>query len=189
MARTREFDIDDALQKAMEAFWAHGYAGTSIQDLVNAMGIERGSLYNTFGDKQTVFRMAFERYDRRRLDQMSRDLPPLEAIRHWFQHLVDSGCSDRERKGCLLINTALELEQHDPEVQAAVESSLRSVERFFEERIAEGQKHGFIDRKVDPGATAQTLLALVAGIRVLARVRPERQVLQNVADTALSLLR
>ena len=111
MVRPREFDRDAALDRAMQVFWAKGFAATSTEDLVAAMGIGRQSLYNAFGDKQALFARALERYldctTRDRLRRYETALPPKEAILQFFAEIIDHSINDRKRKGCFLVNSAL----------------------------------------------------------------------------------
>ncbi|WP_282609928.1 TetR/AcrR family transcriptional regulator [Pelagibius sp. Alg239-R121] len=186
MARTKEFDIEQALERAMTAFWSHGFAGTSVHDLVEAMQIQRGSLYGTFGDKRTLFRLAYERYDERRQKGMDSKAPPTQAIRAWFARLVDEGCAENGTRGCFIVNTALELEMHDDAMRETVAKSLQSIETFFFDNIEAGQRDGSINTGVDARKTAQSMLSSVIGLRVLSRSRPERPLLQNIADSAIS---
>ena len=186
MARTKEFDIDEALERAMNAFWSHGYAGTSVHDLVEAMQIQRGSLYGTFGDKRSLFRLAYERYDDRRQRGMDNKRPPVDAIRGWFTKLVDEGCAESGTRGCFIVNTALELEMHDEAMRATVAKSLKSIEVFFFDNILAGQRDGSINAAVDARITAQSMLSSVIGLRVLSRSRPERDLLQNIAHSAIA---
>lgn len=186
MARTKEFDIDEALERAMNAFWSHGYASTSMHDLVEAMQIQRGSLYGTFGDKQTLFRLAYERYDARRQRGMKSERPPIEAIKAWFSKLVEEGCATNGARGCFIVNTALELEMHDEAMRESVAKSLDSIEAFFFDNIRSGQKDGTIDTGLDARKTAQSMLSCVIGLRVLSRSRPERTLLQNIAESAVA---
>lgn len=186
MARSKEFDIDEALERAMNAFWSRGYASTSVHDLVEAMQIQRGSLYGTFGDKQTLFRLAYERYDARRQLGMQSERPPVEAICAWFEKLVEEGCAENGARGCFIVNTALELEMHDEAMRASVARSLSAIESFFFDNIRAGQKSGSIDAALDARKTAQSMLSNVIGLRVLSRSRPERTLLQNIADAAVA---
>ncbi len=186
MARTKAFDTEEALERAMHAFWSRGYASTSVQDLVDAMQIQRGSLYDTFGDKKTLFRLAYERYDARRRIGMTGDRSPVEAICAWFDKLVTEGCAENGTRGCFIVNTALELEMHDEAMRASVAKSLKSIEGFFFDNILAGQKAGSIDADLDARRTAQSMLSCVIGLRVLSRSRPERALLRNIADSAVA---
>ena len=188
----KSFDEDAVLGRAMEAFWARGYAGTSMQDLVARMGVGRASIYATYGNKRSLFIKALKRYDcRHRRDwteRLAAGHSPRGAILAAFREVVDSVLTQRRRDGCLLVNTALDLSPHDPEVAGIVADGLESVERFFRGRIAAGQRTGEIPAGVSPEETARALLALFVGLRVFGRSRPEPALLRAVVRQAEALL-
>jgi TetR/AcrR family transcriptional repressor of nem operon len=189
----KQFDVDQALAKAMQAFWARGYEATSMQDLVTCMGLNRGSLYATFGDKRSLFIQALRRYDETHretwLAAIRRANGPRDAVLAAFEAatkaaLDSKGASD----GCFLVNTALELSPHDAEIGAIVARGFAETEDFFHATIAEGQAAGEIPAGVEPRETAQSLLSLFIGLRVLARSRPEPALLRSIAKQAEALL-
>jgi TetR/AcrR family transcriptional repressor of nem operon len=188
----KQFDPDHALQKAMEIFWARGYDATSMQDLVEGMGINRGSLYATFGDKRSLFLKTLERYDAIHRDAWTEALAarttPRAAILAAFDEAIAAVLEQRSRDGCLTVNTALELSPHDKEIGAFVAKALGDMERFFRRMIEAGQKTGEIPASVRPGPTASALLSLFIGLRVLARSRPEPPLLRAIADQAAAML-
>lgn len=188
----KQFDSDDALAKAMSAFWARGYEATSIQDLLAVMGINRGSLYATFGDKHSLFMAALRRYDARyRADwiaTLSQSASPRAAILGAFESAIATAIDQGSSDGCLLVNTALELSPHDPEVAALVAKSFQEMEGFFHAMITESQAKGEIPTAVEPVGTARALLSLFIGLRVLARSRPEAALLRSVAQQAEGLI-
>jgi len=188
----RRFDTDEALAQAMRAFWAHGYEATSIQDLVACMGINRGSLYATFGDKRSLFVQALRRYDathrRAWLDTLMASGSPREAIVAAFDQAIAAVVGAGSRDGCLLVNTALELSPHDPEIATIVGRGLREMETFFGDMIEQGQAAGEIPRHVLPGEAARGLLGLLIGLRVLSRSRPEEPLLRSIGRQAEALL-
>ena len=192
MARPREFDEATALEAAMNCFWAQGYELTSVRDLAEQMGITGASLYNAFGDKRSLYRQALRHY----LEQTVRDrvarleqLPPFPAIRTFFDEIVERSVTDKQRRGCMLVNSALELAPYDPEFQKLVAQEMIFIEAFFRRCIEAGQKDGTISA-IRPGAElAKLLLSVLLGIRVLARTRPERAVLEDAANGALELLK
>jgi TetR/AcrR family transcriptional repressor of nem operon len=191
MARPREFDETTVLEAAMECFWARGFGQTSIRDLAMQMGITGASLYNAFGDKRSLFRQAFVHY----LAQTVRDrvarlepLPPLTAIRTFFEEIIDRSVDDEQRRGCMLVNAALELAPYDPEFQELVADELSFIEAFFHRCIAAGQKDGTIAGALPATGLARLLLSVLIGVRVLARTRPERVVLEGAANSVLALL-
>ena len=113
MARPREFDEAIALEAAIECFWQHGYEATSMRDLADKMGISTPSLYNTYGDKHALFVQALERYldhsARALIKQLEDSLSPKQAIRRFIEEIIERSVNDRERRGCFLINSALEV--------------------------------------------------------------------------------
>ena len=188
----KAFDTYDALEKAMEVFWAKGYEATSMTDLTTAMGINKGSLYNAYGGKEKLFIKALSKYDAERhrktlatLDAMEN---PVEAIAFLFDALIEQSQSDRDRKGCLLVNTALELPAHNEKVSTLVASSLEEIESFFRRQIARARTRAQLPDNVDPDATAKGLLALVMGLRVLARGAVPADSLNAIKDQAMNLI-
>ncbi len=187
----KSFDTDDVLGKAMAAFWARGYEATSMHDLVDCMGIGRGSLYAAFGDKRRLFLRALAHYDdrhrRRWTERLSACASPRQAILAAFDEVI-AATLDGSRDGCLLINTALEMSPHDDEIAAMVGTALEEMEEFFRDMIERGQTAGEIAASVDAPDTARGLLALLAGLRVLSRARPNEALMRGVARQAEVLL-
>lgn len=193
MARPREFDEATVLDAAMRRFWAQGYEGTSVRDLADRMGITGASLYNAFGDKRSLYRRAlefyFERSVRDRVARFERSLPPLAALRAFFDEIVERSVADPECRGCMLVNSALEATPEDPGLRAAVAGEFTLIEAFFRRCVAAGQADGTITARQAPDALAKLLLSVLLGIRVLARARPQRDVLEGAARSALGLLK
>lgn len=191
MARPREFDDEAVMDAAIQCFWDRGFEATSITDLVGSTGLTAGSLYNAYGDKRELFRTALDRYVERsigaRIDRCEA-LPPLDGIRAFFNDIVERSLRDSERKGCMVVNSALEMAPHDPEMRAAISAVLVRLECFFRERVAAGQADATIASAMSAEHLARHLLGVVMGVRVLARVRPERALLEGVVAPALALL-
>lgn len=191
MARPRQFDEAALLEAAVQCFWDRGYEATSVQDLVRAGGVTAASLYNAFGDKRAIFRAALEHYVGTRLGERMRRcdaLPPEQAIRGFFEEIVQASLHDSALKGCMLVNSALELAPHDAEVRALVAGVLGRLERFFLRHVKAGQAAGSFTRALPAKVLAGHLVGVLMGLRVLARVRPRRAVLDNVVAPALALL-
>jgi len=188
----KKFDTDAALTRAMQAFWARGYEATSISDLVDCMGINRGSLYATFGDKHSLFLQALRRYGAVYLDDwvagLSQAHGPRAAIEAAFEQAIAAALDGRAASGCLLVNTALELSPHDAGVAAFVSRSLSEMEAFFRDRIEQGQVAGEVGAGVDPVDAARALLGLFVAIRVFARSRPDAALLASIGRQASALL-
>jgi len=180
------------VQSAMNCFWQRGYEATSMRDLAASMGMSAPSLYNAFGDKQRLFARALERY----LDCNARDLvhrlesslPPKEAIQQFFAEIIDHSINDRERKGCFLVNSALEVAPHQRELGAVIAKQFGEIEAFFKRRILAAQADGTTPRGLDASDTARLLLGVLLGVRVLARSAPNRSLIEGVVRPALALL-
>lgn len=189
----KNFDANEALTKAMHAFWSRGYEATSISDLVESMGINRGSLYATFGDKRSLFIQSLRQYSAVHLHDWVAALTeahgPREAIIAAFERAVATAVEDGSRDGCLVINTALELSPHDEEVSEFVDNCLVEMETFFRDRIEQGQAAGEIPGHVAPVDTARALLGLFVAIRVFSRSRPKGPLLRSLANQAEAMLR
>lgn len=192
MARPREFDEVTALEAAIECFWQRGYEATSVRDLANKMGLSAPSLYNTYGDKHALFVQALEHYldhsTRARIERLEKSLPPKQAIRRFIEEIIERSVNDRERRGCFLINSALEVAPHDRELGALIADRLAEIEAFFRRSIKAAQAKGHVPRDRIAKDLARLLLGVLLGIRVLARSKPERVLLEGVALPALALL-
>ena len=192
MPRTKQFDVDSVLTKAMTAFWKRGYQPTSMQDLVECMGIGRGSIYDTFGGKRSLFVRSLLHYVRRsqteRQALFARSASPAQAILSLFDATIAAVVHGGSRDGCLLTNTALELSPHDPEVAEIVARAFAETEESFRAAIERGMAAGEISGDVDPQRTARSLLCLYIGLRVLVRSRPEESLLRSIESQAKALL-
>ena len=192
MARPREFDEAEVLDTAVDCFWTRGYEATSVRDLAAEMGITGPSLYNAFGDKRSLFRAALERYvqlwTRARIAEVERKLPPKEAVRAFIKGIIERSLDDPDRRGCMLVNAALEIAPHDPEIGAEVAVWLGEIESFFRRAIAAAQSEGRVPAERDARDLARLLLGVTLGVRVLARAHPDRKLLEGVARQALALL-
>jgi len=188
----KSFDLDNALDRAIKIFWAKGYEGTSMADLVDEMGINKGSLYNAFGSKQELFTKALLKYDRdnrqKKLEQLEALDDPVKAITKFFDGLIEESSADKEKKGCLLFNTALELPNQTHEVHEAVGFAINDLEAFFIRQIKSGQKRGDLAKSLKPNPTAKSLIALLVGFRVLSRGAYTVKELKTVKDSALKLI-
>jgi TetR/AcrR family transcriptional regulator, transcriptional repressor for nem operon len=192
VARPREFDEAEVIDAAMDCFWVKGYGATSVRDLAVRMGITGTSLYNAFGDKRSLFREALQRYaehsTRARIARLESTLSPKEAIRAFLAEIVERSLDDRDRRGCLLVNSALEIAPHDSELGAEVARRLGEIEAFFRRSVSAAQADGSVSPEHDAKDMARLLLGVTLGIRVLARSQPSRALLEGVARPALALL-
>lgn len=192
MARPREFDEMQVLDAAMHVFWVQGYEATSMRALADTMAISGASLYNTFGDKRTLYRRALQHYVASsfldRVERLEGRLPPLMAITAFFDEVIEHSLADSQARGCMLVNSALELAPKDAEFRQIVASVLEQIEAFFLRCIQAGQRAGSITCQAAAADLARMLLGLHLGLRVLARCRPEPALLHGMVRPALALL-
>ena len=187
----KQFNKNEALDKAMQAFWTRGYEATSMQDLVECTGVNRGSLYATYGDKHALFLSALRAYDERRrhmLTELERQVSPHEAVRRLFTHFIDETDPEGINKGCFLTNTALELAAHDPAVKQLVAEAQADLEAFFLRMIRKTRNAGGDRPEVGDGARSRAMLASLLGLLVLARSRPDPELLHGIMTDALKRL-
>jgi TetR/AcrR family transcriptional regulator, transcriptional repressor for nem operon len=174
MARPREFDIDEALDRAMGVFWAKGYEGTSLQDLLKAMKIARGSLYKAFDDKHSIYVAALDRYDRTVVQPVVEKLRDPQSgdgmtrIRGVLEGARDAVASRNDRRGCFMCNAAVDQAPADPKIRAKVMAMLKRLEKAFAAALKESRQAARWSAK-RRAETAGLLLNSYMGLRVLAR--------------------
>lgn len=188
----KKYNETDVLERAMQAFWAHGYEATSMNDLVAATGINRGSIYSAYTNKHTLFMASLRHYDRvyrqEFLDSIARAHTPKEAIVATFDAAARQCGTGKTPGGCLLVNTVLELSPNDPGVRDFVDSSLHEVEAFFASLIEAAQRDGTVRSELNAPMTARALLGLFLGLRVLTRSKPHRAALDAITSQARMML-
>ncbi|AUO09725.1 TetR/AcrR family transcriptional regulator [Priestia megaterium] len=190
MARNKEFDEKEALRKAMELFWRQGYEKTSMQDLVNYMGVHRRSIYDTFGDKHTLFIRALSHYvevmDERIKNNIKPELTVKQAIRKLFEMVIYP--TDKQPKGCLTVNTAVELSLLDQEVAEKITETFIKTETLLFDLLKHGQEQGEIPEHYDIKALSKFIHNALIGIRVLAKTTNDKKELETIIDLTLSTL-
>lgn len=192
MARPREFDELEALDQATKVFWTHGYNGTSLVDLTNAMGISKSSFYDTFGGKRDLYLKTLDYYIENNNDRIGSILneegPPLDLIDRWLQQAIDGLVSGDVRRGCFLNNCAVEDGPHDPEVAAKAREGFYAVKRKLAAIIACGQVSGEINRQYRAESHAAFLVNAFNGISAMGKCDPDPEQLGDVKDLVLSAL-
>ncbi|MFC3675396.1 TetR/AcrR family transcriptional regulator [Ferrovibrio xuzhouensis] len=193
MARPKGFDTAAALERAMELFWQQGYATTSMEQLVAAMGISRQSLYDTYGDKHALFLAAIDSYCARLATELLAPLAKpdagLAALHATAMGVVDFIIRYPKRRACLMANTALELAPHDAVVAAKVRSHMAAMEAAFRHAIDNAQARGEIATDGDPDALARYLVAMANGLLVMGKSGASREQLTQMAEVAAGALR
>lgn len=188
----KQFNVDHALERAGEAFWSKGYKATSMRDLLVAMGIQKGSFYDTYNSKHDAYLGALRHYVAvrlRELEQMTTGLDPVAGLRAMFEAIY-LDCTGTERhRGCMVINCALELAHEDADAQSVVGRALAAHEALIRRLIEDGQATGDIPSRVDADATAKAMMALIMGMRVYARSGGDAATIRTLADQAIALVK
>ena len=193
MSRPKAFNPDEALEKAMQVFWHKGYEATSMQDLLTAMDINRGSLYATFGDKRELFLKAMDLYCTgggvgSRISILSQPGPAIPLIRQFVESMLDFALSDPQRRGCLIANTAMELAPHQHDIAIKVSERLRSLEAAFFTLLTRAKQEGELGNGKDPLSLARVLVTMMQGTIVMIKAGTPADVVRQTAATALSIL-
>jgi TetR/AcrR family transcriptional repressor of nem operon len=191
VGRPKEFDREDVVAKAMDVFWTNGYEATSLEDLTGAMGIGRGSLYNEFGDKHSLFVEALDHYRLERFVQFRAvvdEAPSARAgIEALFRRTVDRLWAEDPRRGCLLVNSAAELGATDPDVAARAKQSFDRFSELFRSALERGQREGDVDPALDVQVASRYLAGSFLGLRLLAKVTDARSAVDVVEVTLRAL--
>jgi AcrR family transcriptional regulator len=192
MARTKEFDRDQALRRAVEVFWDRGYEAASTDELLAAMGIGRQSMYNAFGDKRRLYIEALQHYQAESGAEMFERLnaapSPLSALAGVLQ-AVARQTSEERRRGCMAVNAATEFGQADQEVDAIVSGGVNLCYAAYERLLTEGRRRGEVRADLDVRAAARFLHSTLVGMRVRARSGASPETLHDVATVAIDGLR
>lgn len=189
MGRVRGFDVDEALDVALELFWQQGYDGTPIQALCRAMDLQPGSIYAAFGSKRDLFVAALRRYietvSTEAVDRINGASSGLQGLREYFDHLVDAMVEGKRARGCLITNSLVEFAARDPELAGMFQLHLARLQTSLAAALARARAEG----ELRPGAgpeSAGMLVAVVQGMNVMAKSRPGRRALQDVVDSTLA---
>ncbi len=176
----------------MRVFWSRGYEATSIEQLVARMGIQRGSLYATFGDKRALFFAAIERYERvvtsKLLATLDEPAPGKAAIERFFRLKVELAMASGRPRGCLVTNSAAELASRDRGTGTRVGAVLTRLEAAFQRAVVRAQEAGEIDPRRDPRALARFLTSSAQGLSVMAKAVPDRAALTDIVDVILGIV-
>lgn len=192
MARPREFDEADVIDKAMQQFWSHGYEATSVDDLCAATGLNRSSLYRAFGSKRELLDIALTAYERnslKRIELLLGQHPIHEGVRLFLMGLFNDPSGATSHWGCLIGNCTSEMAARDTNARQRLRLSLHRIEEILCTALMLAQKSGELTARTDPQSLAQFLLTQAQGLRLLAKTKPPRDVLENIVATTLSVLK
>jgi len=191
MSRPQEFNTQVVVGKATQVFWSKGYKGTSLRDLLDAMGIGKGSFYAAFGSKRELFLNALKRYGEKHamvceVSDILTSLPTRDAIEKVFERVIDRAVDDK--RCCMFGKTALEFWQSDPEIADKVAEGVFQVKEAFREVVVRGQKEGNIKAEHDPESIAHFLTGIFYGLQVTGSAIPDRKALLEIVSNTLTVL-
>ncbi|AWX44854.1 HTH-type transcriptional repressor ComR [Flagellimonas maritima] len=192
MPRTKQFNEKEVLNKAMELFWEKGFHATSMQDLVLRLGINRASLYDTFGGKEELFNKAFQHYRNTNgtiiKTLFEKEHSVKEGLNILFDKAIQESIEDECRKGCFVVNTTTELVPSDKKIHKVLKENKENIEKLFIDYIQKGIDSGEIAPLKNPNNIGLMLFTLYNGMRVLAKIDPDRQKLKSMVKGGLSVL-
>ena len=192
MSRPKEFDPDDAIEKAMQVFWYKGYEATSMEDLLTAMDLSRGSLYDTFGDKRQLFLKVVDRYcttfASSKFSLLDQPGPALPTLRRFICDMIEGGLADPQRRGCLISNTVMELSAHEKEIAGRLRQALKMAEDTFLKVLTRAQQQGELHKGQDPRTLAQFLVTMMQGAVVMIKAGAPGEMVKQTAEVALSVM-
>ena|ERR1051325_4582891 len=190
MARHKEFDRDEALRSAMEVFWARGYEATSVGDLVGHMGINRQSLYDTFGDKHSLYLAALDRYreteGRKLFELLEKTGSVRRALRQLFEGVIECALGG-ERRGCFVGNATSELAARCKATAEKACGNMAAAEEALYRALLRGRREGEISVR-DPRAVARFLYSSLQGLQLMSKATKDRKALEDVVRVTLSVL-
>ena len=191
MARPKEFNTEEVLEKAIRLFRQQGYTAASIQDLTEATGLSRSSLYDTFGDKHALYLAALNQYiaQRRRMMQyvLNQPLSKKEGLRAYLTEFVKM-LMEEEEPGCLAVEAATELAGRDKEVSQIIARNIEEIKKSFLTAVLGAQQQGEISQDKDPEALAAFLVNATFGLRVIVKANRDRRLVTDIVSVTLSIL-
>lgn len=192
MARTREFDETEILEKAVNLFWNNGYNAVSTQDLIDSFGISKSSMYGAYKDKRSLFILALQHYRQSVSENMIQLLKSNasfeEIISQMLHNIIHETVNDPQCKGCFIVNTAIELASHDEEILGIIRQNRTNIIDNLSQAIQKGIDSQELSPKNNPKALANYFYSLINGLRVDAKVTRQKVDYQSTVDLALSVL-
>lgn len=191
MARPKKYKYEAVLEKAMDLFWAKGYNGTSVQDLVDSLKLSKASMYEAFTDKHGLFMATLVNYEKRLKNnlQLLHEIPsPKAALALSFESIIAEVTDSRHRRGGYLTNTAIELAPHDKEVEQWVNSCMAAIEETYKSLLQKAVEKGEIAASIDIENTAYFFTNTLQGIMVYSKVKQDKVKLQAIVVEALKVL-
>ncbi len=190
--RPLSYDPDRVLDQAMQIFWQHGYESTSLQDLLQATGLSKSSLYQAYGSKLGLFRAAFAQYCQQRASDLRSQLlgaPQIKpALAHWLLSAAEESQTGEPPRGCMLVNVASEFSQSDPEIALLIQRGGSAIQRALRDALQQAVARGELADTSDPAALAAYLQCLMSGLRTQVKSGAPREAVEAVVNLALQAL-
>ncbi|AAP25000.1 MULTISPECIES: TetR/AcrR family transcriptional regulator [Bacillus] len=189
MGRKISFNKERALNKAMHLFWEKGYDATYISDLIETMGISRSTLYDSFGDKDALFKLVLEQYKNygsQKRNLLFSDTNTKESLKSFFYQHIEKCYSDDIPKGCIITNSSLLIGQIDPSIEEILINDFNELEKAFKQVIEEGKKKGEISQEDDTELVAYSLLSLNHSLNLMSMYKKEKKLAYNLVDKAIA---
>jgi TetR/AcrR family transcriptional repressor of nem operon len=191
VGRPRTFNPDEALQDALECFWSQGYEATSMSDLLQCTGLSKSSLYESFGSKRSLFERCLERYREDRVALMTERLDASASGIDFIRQMLESAAAESgspSARGCLVMNTATEFAQKDPQVARLVGESIAAFSAVFRKAIRRAQAEGEVSSAKDASVLARFVVTNMSGLRTLAKAGVPLKSLKAVVQTVIASL-
>ena len=192
MPRVKQFNENEVLTRAMNLFWRNGYSATSVEDLVQYLGINRASLYSTFGDKEHLFKKSLALYRKNNTTGLKEffksESNVKEGFLKLFQMSIEESVQDKDQKGCFVVNTTTELIPGDETINAALEENKRIFTSLFYEYLKSGELQDQIRKGKDLQSIATLLFIIYNGLKVVSKIKPDKEELNASIEEALKLL-
>jgi TetR/AcrR family transcriptional regulator, transcriptional repressor for nem operon len=192
MARTREFNEENIIKIATDLFWNKGYNAVSTQDLIDAFGISRSSMYGAYKDKRSLFILALQHYRQTSaqsmLDILANDKSFFDTITLLLNQIIKETITDIQSKGCFIVNTAIELAPHDKEILEIIQDNRNNIIEGLSKAIQKGIDNKELTKNNNPKALANYFYNLINGLRVDAKITKDKLNYQDTIKLALTVL-
>jgi len=192
MPRSEDFNRDEVIDKAKDTFWFQGYNGTSMQDLVDATGLNRSSLYNSFGSKMELYQQSLNRYQVDNAQLFERALQQnrnaIETIGLIFLYMLDDINGDSQKKGCMMVNCGTELGNQNEALAELLAADQKQLVAIFEELVVKGQQDGSVHNHETSSRLAHYLLNAYRGFRITGMQITDQDILKSIIQNILKTI-
>lgn len=193
MPRTKQFKEIEILDKALHIFWCKGFNGTSMQDLIDGLGISRSSLYDTYGDKRALFLTALDKYykvgSKAMIQKINHSTNIFLTIKELFECMVTSTMEDTFKKGCFIVNATIEMSSHDKEVSTIISANQKDIESAFCIALKKGQAKGEITNKHSAKALSRFIYNATSGLHVSPKAGADKKAMIDIVEVTLAVLK